>query len=150
MYLNQCETTIIKIKNKNVDWRIFIICLINHNLFSNMLLTLLITTNLYEIWNIFDKYDFKCFIEKFNVDVKFEINNNASFKKRYLYKFWHRRFDYLNFKKFKNMHQITTLKRSIFIIKQINFCEICAIIKMINKRNRHLLERSLIYWQTCS
>ena len=45
--------------------------------------------------------------------------------------------------KLKNLHKITTLKKSIFTIQQNDFCEICAIIKMINKYNRHLIERKI-------
>ena len=48
--------------------------LIEHKLFSNMSLTLLNTTNSNEISNIFDEHDF--------IDVEFEINDNASIKKR--------------------------------------------------------------------
>ena len=83
------------------------------------------------IENNLNEHDFEHSIEKFN----------TSIKKRNLYELWHRRLDHLSSKKLKDMHQVTTLKRSISIVEQIKSCEVCVIIKMINKRNRNLFER---------
>ena len=69
-----------------------------------------------------------------------QVLNNSFSKKSDLYISWHRRFDHLNSTKFKKLHKITTLKKSIFIIKQRDFCEVCSVTKMINKRNRRLIE----------
>ena len=76
-----------------------------------------------------------------NLNKKFFINKNASSRKRDLYIFWHRRIDHLKLIKFRNLHKITTLKTFIFIIERNNSCEICAFIKMINKRNHQLIKQ---------
>ena len=61
--------------------------LTEHKSFLNMLLTLSVITNSNEISKFFDEHHFKCFIEKFNVDVEFEIKDTALFKKHNLYEF---------------------------------------------------------------
>ena len=70
-----------------------------------------------------------------------DLENNTSSKKRDFYTLWHRRSDHLKSAKLKNFHKVTTLKKSILIIEQRESCEVCSITKMINKRNRHLIER---------
>ena len=76
---------------------------------------------------------------------QFEISINQSFKKkRDLYQLWHRRFDHMKFAKFRNLHKVITLRKSIFIVEKRNeSCEICAITKMINSHNRCLIERKI-------
>ena len=69
------------------------------------------------------------------------FENNTSSKKRDFYTLWHRRSDHLKSAKLKNFHKVTTLKKSILIIEQRESCEVCSITKMINRRNRHLIER---------
>ena len=59
--------------------------------------------------------DFDYFNSQKN-NIEFEFNIDESFKKRDLYTFWHRRFNYMSDVKFKNLHKITTLKKSIFIV----------------------------------
>jgi len=57
--------------------------------------------------------------------------NDKSFK---LYKLWHRCFAHLESAKLHQLHKIITLKKSIFINdSHKNVCEICALIKFINK-----------------
>ena len=75
------------------------------------------------------------------LETHIEFNDNSTRKKRDLYTLWHRRVDHLDFAKLKNLHKITTFKKSLFIVKFDDLCEICAIIKMTNKRNRTLIER---------
>ena len=103
------------------------------------------------------KNDYKNFIEKFIVfdfiklkfivfvfvefNLKSTINENISSKKRNLFIFWHRRLNHLNSAKLKKLHKIITLKKSIFIVENHDSCEICALIKMINKRNHRVFER---------
>ncbi len=62
--------------------------------------------------------------------------NDKSFK---LYKLWHRRFTHLESAKLRQLHKIITLKKSIFINNSHkNVCEICALIKFINKREHNI------------
>ncbi len=57
--------------------------------------------------------------------------NDKSFK---LYKLWHHCFTHLESAKLRQLHKIITLKKSIFINNSHeNVCEICALIKFINK-----------------
>ena len=76
-----------------------------------------------------------------NLNKKFFVNKNASSRKRDLYIFWHQCINHLKSTKLQNLHKITTLKTFVFIIERNNSCEICAFIKMINKRNYQLIER---------
>ena len=80
-------------------------------------------------------------VEESDISIEFEINVNTPSKKRDLYTLWHRRLAHLSSAKLRSLHKVTTLKRSIPIIENNDSCEVCAIIKMINKRNRHLTER---------
>jgi len=67
--------------------------------------------------------------------------NDKSFK---LYKLWHCRFTYLESAKLRQLHKIITLKKSIFINdNHENVCEICALIKFINKQ-----EHNISNWKT--
>ncbi len=62
--------------------------------------------------------------------------NDKSFK---LYKLWHHRFTHLESAKLHQLHKIITLKKSIFINdSHKNVCEICALIKFINKREHNV------------
>ncbi len=65
--------------------------------------------------------------------------NDKSFK---LYKLWHRRFTHLESAKLRQLHKIITLKKSIFINdSHENVCEICALIKFINKREHNVSDQ---------
>ncbi len=67
--------------------------------------------------------------------------NDKSFK---LYKLWHRRFTHLESAKLRQLHKIITLKKSILINdSHENVCEICALIKFINKREHNVSD-----WKT--
>ncbi len=67
--------------------------------------------------------------------------NDKSFK---LYKLWHRRFTHLESAKLRQLHKIIILKKSIFINNSHkNVCEICALIKFINKREHNVSD-----WKT--
>ncbi len=62
--------------------------------------------------------------------------NDKSFK---LYKLWHCCFTYLESAKLRQLHKIITLKKPIFINNSHeNVCEICALIKFINKREHNI------------
>jgi len=62
--------------------------------------------------------------------------NVKSFK---LYKLWHHHFTHLESAKLRQLHKIITLKKSIFINNSHeNVCEICALIKFINKREHNV------------
>jgi len=62
--------------------------------------------------------------------------NDKSFK---LYKLWHHRFTHLESAKLRQLHKIITLKKPIFINNSYeNVCEICALIKFINKREHNV------------
>jgi len=67
--------------------------------------------------------------------------NDKSFK---LYKLWHHHFAHLKSAKLRQLHKIITLKKSIFINdNHENVCEICALIKFINK-----WEHNVNNWKT--
>ena len=67
----------------------------------------------------------------------FNINVNVE-----TYKLWHRRFAYLDAAKLWELHRVITLKRSILIVEnKEKSCQICAVIKLCNKRNHHVSER---------
>ncbi len=69
------------------------------------------------------------------------FTNNKSFK---LYKLWHHRFTHFESAKLRQLHKIITLKKSIFINdSHKNVCEICALIKFINK-----WEHNVSDWKT--
>ena len=76
-----------------------------------------------------------------NLSKKSFVNKNASSRKRDLYILWHRRINHLKSAKLRNLHKITTLKTLVFIIERNSSCEVCAFIKMINKRNHQLIKR---------
>ena len=60
------------------------------------------------------------------------FTNDKSFK---LYKLWHHHFAHLESAKLHQLHKIIILKKSIFINDSYkNVCEICALIKFINKQ----------------
>jgi len=62
--------------------------------------------------------------------------NDKSFK---LYKLWHHRFAHLESAKLHQLHKIIILKRFIFINNSHeNVCEICVLIKFINKREHNI------------
>ena len=62
--------------------------------------------------------------------------NDKSFK---LYKLWHHCFAHLESAKLHQLHKIITLKKSILINNSHkNVCEICALIKFINKREHNV------------
>ena len=67
--------------------------------------------------------------------------NNEAPRKRDLYTLWHRRLGHLGSAKIRNLHKVTTLKKPIPIVETDAPCEVCAITKMTNKRNRTLAER---------
>ncbi len=67
--------------------------------------------------------------------------NDKSFK---LYKLWHHRFTHLKSAKLHQLYKIITLKKSILINNSHeNVCEICALIKFINK-----WEHNVSDWKT--
>ncbi len=69
------------------------------------------------------------------------FTNDKSFK---LYKLWHRRFAHLESVKLHQLHKIITLKKSIFINdNHENVCEICALIKFINKREYNVSDQKI-------
>lgn len=61
-----------------------------------------------------------------------------------IYKLWHRRFAHLGSAKLRNLHKVTTLKKSIPIIEDHDPCEVCALTKLCNKRNHTVAERKPI------
>jgi len=67
--------------------------------------------------------------------------NDKSFK---LYKLWHHHFTHLESAKLHQLHKIIILKKFIFINdSHKNVCEICALIKFINKQ-----EHNVSNWKT--
>jgi len=65
--------------------------------------------------------------------------NDKSFK---LYKSWHCCFAHLESAKLRQLHKIITLKKSILINNSHeNVCEICALIKFINKREYNISDQ---------
>ncbi len=65
--------------------------------------------------------------------------NDKSFK---LYKLWHHHFTHLESVKLCQLHKIITLKKSIFINNSHkNMCEICALIKFINKQEHNVSDQ---------
>ncbi len=67
--------------------------------------------------------------------------NDKSFK---LYKLWHHCFTHLESAKLRQLYKIITLKKSILINdSHENVCEICALIKFINKQ-----EHNVSNWKT--
>ena len=81
----------------------------------------------------------------FRNEIDFQQFENQSFKKKCdLYQLWHRRSDHMKFAKFRNLHKVIILHKSIFIVEKRNeSCEMCAITKMINAHNRRLIERKI-------
>ena len=70
-----------------------------------------------------------------------EPSTDTAPKKRDLYTLWHRRLGHLGSAKLRNLHKVTTLKKPIPIVEAEAPCEVYAITKMTNKRNRTLAER---------
>ncbi len=67
------------------------------------------------------------------------FTNNKSFK---LYKLWHHHFAHLESAKLHQLYKIITLKKSILINNSHeNVCEICALIKFINKWEHNVSNR---------
>ncbi len=62
-------------------------------------------------------------------------------KKRDMFNLWHRRLNHLGSAKLRHLHKVTTIKKPIPIVESTDPCEVCAITKMTNKRNRTLAER---------
>ncbi len=91
---------------------------------------------------------FASYIDVIHHENEIEVNydqlsfaNDKSFK---LYKLWHHRFTYFESAKLHQLHKIITLKKSIFINNNHeNVCEICALIKFINK-----WEHNVSNWKT--
>ena len=68
-------------------------------------------------------------------------NQNQASEKD-LYKLWHRRFGHLGPAKLRNLHQVTTLKKPIPIAEDHSeVCQVCALTKIVNKRDHHVSER---------
>ncbi len=78
--------------------------------------------------------------------------NDKSFK---LYKLWHCCFTHLESAKLCQLHKIITLKKPIFINdSHENVCEICALIKFINKQEHNVSDQktsilTLIFIDIC-
>ena len=72
-----------------------------------------------------------------------DINLSNQTLKFDIYKLWHKRLIYFEFAKFRNFHQITILKKIISIVKNQNSCKICALIKIINKRNHQYVKQKI-------
>ncbi len=78
--------------------------------------------------------------------------NDKSFK---LYKLWHHCFTYFKSAKLRQLHKIITLKKSILINNNHeNVCEICALIKFINKQEHNISDQktsilTLIFINIC-
>ena len=59
-----------------------------------------------------------------------------------MYKLWHWHFAHLGSAKLRNLHKVTTLSKSIFIVKEKDHvCEVCALTKFRNKRGHQVSER---------
>ena len=91
---------------------------------------------------------FASYIDVIHHENEIEVNydqlsfaNDKSFK---LYKLCHHRFTYFESAKLHQLHKIITFKKSIFINNNHeNVCEICALIKFINK-----WEHNVSNWKT--
>jgi len=81
--------------------------------------------------------------EQANVQVNcIDKTNNSKSAKAKRYTLWHRRFAYLELIKLRKLHEVIILQKSIFVVEDlINSCEICALIKIYNKRNHYINER---------
>ena len=132
----------IKFKLNEFILTIIMMLMIKSMLIFSLLSTIIITKKLQSYYRI-NSFNFMQFDDLYHESNYFNLNfeNNTSSKKRDFYTFWHRRFDHLKSIKLKKFHKITTLKKSIFIVELREFCEICSITKIINKRNRRLIER---------
>ena len=59
-----------------------------------------------------------------------------------MYKLWHWHFAHLDSAKLCDLHKITTLSKSIFIVKEKDHvCEVCTLTKFRNKREHQVSER---------
>ncbi len=91
---------------------------------------------------------FTSYIDVIHHENKIEVDHNqlsfANDKSFKLYKLWHHCFAHLESIKLHQLHKIITLKKSIFINNSHeNVCEICALIKFINKREYNVSD-----WKT--
>jgi len=74
------------------------------------------------------------------------INNTiiSNFKTK-IYNLWYCRFVYLDATKLRKLHKITILLKLVSIVEDIeNLYEICALIKLYNKRNYYISKRKTI------
>jgi len=63
-----------------------------------------------------------------------EVNTASLNEKIKTYRLWHQQFAHLDFIKLHDLHKITILEKSILIVENNKImCEICALIKFINK-----------------
>ncbi len=63
-----------------------------------------------------------------------EVNTASLNEKVKAYRLWHQQFAHLDFMKLHNLHKMTILEKSILIVENNKImCEICALIKFINK-----------------
>ena len=61
-----------------------------------------------------------------------------------MYKLWHWCFAHLDSVKLHNLHKMTTLSKSIFIVKKKDHvCEVCVLTKFRNKREHQVSERKI-------
>ena len=59
-----------------------------------------------------------------------------------MYKLWHWHFAHLGSAKLHNLHKVTTLSKSIFIVKdEGHVCEVCALTKFVNQWGHEVSER---------
>ncbi len=74
-------------------------------------------------------------IHEHNLMINFLDVDTASLNRKIkTYRLWYWQFAHLDFTKLHDLHKITILEKSILIIENNeNMCEICALIKFINK-----------------
>lgn len=81
-------------------------------------------------------------IDQIKVDVNKTITSDSKTK---LYNLWDYRFVYLSAIKLRKLHKIITLFKLVSIVKDIkNSCEVCALIKLFNKRNYYVNKRKTL------
>ena len=78
--------------------------------------------------------------ENFEINVESSSFNVSTFKLK-KYRLWHRRFAHMRKTKLNNLHNVTTLKKLIFIVENFVSCKVCCIIKLINFKNKRLAIR---------
>ena len=63
-----------------------------------------------------------------------EVDTASLNEKVKAYRLWHQQFAHLDSAKLRDLHKVTTLEKSIFIVENNKImCEICVLIKFINK-----------------